>query len=109
MSPESRLADKLRISLTRLAAMAGGVAAVMEDAGIKGSMGSDDLCPAALWLSARIGTEVRVGSDRVRARAGTTWVEAALPATVSDFVARFDQGSYPELVTPFLPDGDGDS
>ena len=105
MSPGSRLAGELKRALSGLAVMAGGVAAVMEDEGIKGSMGSDDLCPTALWLSARFGTEVRVGSERVRARDGSGWVEVEMPARVSDFVARFDRGRYPQLVSRFLPDG----
>lgn len=105
MSPGSRLADKLERALGRLAGMAGGIAAVMEDAGIKGSMESDDLCPMALWLQARLETEVRVGSGRVRARDGLGWVEVQLPVKVSEFVALFDSGSYPQLVSPFLPFG----
>ena len=109
MSPESRLAGQLERALFRLAGAAGGVAAVMEDTGMRGSMGSDDLCPVALWLAAHLDTEVHVGCGRARARERRVWVEATLPAGVSDFVAGFDNGIYPQLVSPFLPDaGDDD-
>jgi hypothetical protein len=104
MSPESRLAEQLERALSRLARTAGGVAAVMEDAGIRGTMASDDLCPVALWLAAHLDAEVHVGCGRARARERRVWVEARLPAGVSDFVTGFDTGSYPQLVSPFLPD-----
>jgi hypothetical protein len=104
MSPESRLAGQLERALFGLAAAAGGVVAVMEDAGVRGTMGSDDLCPVALWLAAHLDAEVHVGCGRARAREHRVWVEAMLPAGVGDFVTGFDTGSYPQLVSPFLPD-----
>ena len=75
----------------------------MEDAGFNGTMASDDLCPIALWLGARINAEIHMGSGRVSARRGPRWTETIMPPAVADFVGRFDAGRYSQLGSPFRP------
>jgi len=99
--------QKLRVELTtalsELALASGGVVSVLEENGIKGTMGSDDLCPVALWLGARVNAEVHVGIRHVRARQGQHSAEVPTPGEISDFVAQFDAGHCPQLVSPFHP------
>lgn len=88
--------------LTRLSPK--GIAKLLAQEGIKGRPGWSHLCPVARFLSREAGCEVLVdfvaGDELVAILdEGYNWpLQIKVPDSVKEFVKRFDNGEFPELI-----------
>jgi hypothetical protein len=92
--------DELVVLLGTLGDTSDQIAAAFVAKGIKGETGSAYRCPVAKWLIAETGCrEAEVDQADVCVRrdgGGSLWVTP--PEPVADFIVRFDEGDYPDLI-----------
>lgn len=103
---DTQVARGVRRLLGALGTSPGSVAAALEGAGVRGSLGDRAGSPAALYLRAVVGADpevrsVTVGGAEVAVDLRAWWrpdVTVALPQIVHDFTVAFDAGCYPALL-----------
>lgn len=88
------LTDQARDLLDQLSA---DVPGTLRAAGIRGCRHSGGKCPVALYLQANGIPTAYVFEDCAEVR-GIDWARIAMPGPVVEFVERFDDGAYPDLV-----------
>lgn len=87
--------DRVTELLTRLGTTEEQVAFALRAAGITGWIGRGYRCPIANYLTANGVTIGYVTCERIKLGDA----EAVMPGPIGDFVAAFDEGRYPQLVT----------
>lgn len=89
-----RETEYMVLDLEDLGDTADEVAVTLARYGVTGLRGKVRECPIARWATNLYGEPVSVGCESMSA---ITW-EVSLPEAVVDFVRRFDDGLYPELL-----------
>lgn len=89
------LKKRLDLLLDALPKSADEIAKYLKEAGVKGSKMSTANCPLANHFSAR-GVRVSVGSSILDNSTGAVLEKS--PSYVIDFISKFDNGEYPDLV-----------
>ena len=81
---------------------------LMQQEGIKGLPCHAMACPIARFLRSKVDQDIRVSNYRIYAHEGIayTW-NTKTPQTVREFVSRFDNTVYPELVQDMRLDPHG--
>ncbi len=98
--------DELAVLLATLGDTPVAVAETLRAKGIKGRPCESSRCPIANWLVTETGAvTVEVDSDIYFRHAGAhgLWIDPT-PDAVAEFIRRFDEGDFPDLID----DGDSD-
>lgn len=95
------VACRLRAALATLPDTYEGIAHMLSTHKVRGFTCRSDADPLANYLTTFVGHAVFVGPSTICATEGMEWsLEVGTPRAVRMFVAGFDAGEWPHLVTP---------
>lgn len=104
--PRTQIAYDITLMLERLGSTPDEIAQSLRVSGVKGMRRQGNSCPITHWLEKQMGGRAFTSQQSVSWIEGpdlreidpTAMVWVAVPEPVVDFVTRFDDGVYPDLV-----------
>lgn len=93
--------SQLKDLLVKLGESGGEIAQFLKAQECKGYISEPNSCPIAVYLSKETGQPAFVSADCIylnKASDPSYLTEEEIPIAVEDFIFRFDDGEYPELL-----------